>query len=253
MLVQGKDYKKGQDFKKPARVPATDRVMEMYRPPEPVAAPKIEPPVEESDQGELMPLTKPSIPEVEYLTRLYRSYLVVKVDGQLWVVDQHAAHERISYERLHRFQITGPDSQGLVVPFPLNLNAQEKLYLEEHRERFREVGFEFSEEEEEVSLSAVPPGLPGAKVEAFFEELLAELSSQLPSEKGTPVAQYREKLRAMMACKSSIRARENITSQEAVRLIQDLIQAEHSPYCPHGRPTRIRLDETTLERLFHRS
>ena len=85
------------------------------------------------------------------------------------------------------------------------------------------------------------------------EELLAELSSQLPSEKGTPVAQYREKLRAMMACKSSIRARENITSQEAVRLIQDLIQAEHSPYCPHGRPTRIRLDETTLERLFHRS
>ena len=253
VLVQGKDYKKGQDFKKPARVPATDRVMEMYRPPEPVAAPKIEPPVEESDQEELMPLTKPSIPEVEYLTRLYRSYLVVKVDGQLWVVDQHAAHERISYERLHRFQITGPDSQGLVVPFPLNLNAQEKLYLEEHRERFREVGFEFSEEEEEVSLSAVPPGLPGAKVEAFFEELLAELSSQLPSEKGTPVAQYREKLRAMMACKSSIRARENITSQEAVRLIQDLIQAEHSPYCPHGRPTRIRLDETTLERLFHRS
>lgn len=221
------------------------------------AAPPIVPeeefPEEEAVQGELLPVSKPAIPEVEYLTRLYRSYLVVKVDGQLWVVDQHAAHERISYERLHRFQITGPDSQGLVVPFPLNLNAQEKLYLEEHRERFQEVGFEFVEEEDEVSLSAVPPGLPGAKVEAFFEELLAELSSQLPSEKGTPVAQYREKLRAMMACKSSIRARENITPHEAVHLIQNLIQAEHSPYCPHGRPTRIRLDETTLERLFHRS
>jgi DNA mismatch repair protein MutL len=249
VLVQGKDFKGGSDFKRPARVPATDRVMEMYRPPEPqLSIPEEQEPV----QGELLP-SRTEQPVIEYLTRLYRSYLVVKVDSQLWIVDQHAAHERISYERLHRFQITGPDSQGLVVPFPLNLNAQEKQYLRDHRDRFTEVGFEFSEDDEDWSLCAVPPGLPGAKVEAFFEELLAELSSELPSEKGTPVAQYREKLRAMMACKSSIRARENITHQEAVRLISDLIQAEHSPYCPHGRPTRIRLDETTLERLFHRS
>ena len=139
------------------------------------------------------------------------------------------------------------------MPFELKLNAQEKLYLQEHKDRFVEVGFDFVEEGDELSLSAVPPGLPGAKVESFFEELLAELSSQLPSENRTPVAQYREKLRAMMACKSSIRARESITHCEAVRLISDLISAEHSPYCPHGRPTRIRLDETTLERLFHRS
>jgi DNA mismatch repair protein MutL len=250
VLVQGKDYKDGKEFIKPARVPPTERVMEMYRPPPPQT--QLAAVEEESLQGELLP-KRSEQPVVEYLTRLYRSYLVVKVDSQLWVVDQHAAHERISYERLHRFQITGPDSQGLVVPFPLNLNAQDKLYLQEHRERFLEIGFDFEEDGDELSLSAVPPGLPGSKVEAFFGELLDELSSQLPSEKGTPVAQYREKLRAMMACKSSIRARENITHTEAVRLIQDLIQAEHSPYCPHGRPTRIRLDETTLERLFHRS
>ena len=103
-----------------------------------------------------------------------------------------------------------------------------------------------------MALSAVPPGLPGSKVEAFFQELLAEMAAESPSIGQTPVAQYREKLRAMMACKSSIRARENISAQEAVRLIEDLLKAEHSPYCPHGRPTRIRLDERTLERLFHR-
>ena len=248
VLVQGRDFKGGSDFKKPPRPPVTDRVMEMYRPPERSTDSSID---EMPVQGDLV--ARSEQPEIEYLTRLYRSYLVVKVDGQLWVVDQHAAHERISYERLHRFQITGPDSQGLVVPFELKLNAQEKLYLQEHKDRFVEVGFDFVEEGDELSLSAVPPGLPGAKVESFFEELLAELSSQLPSENRTPVAQYREKLRAMMACKSSIRARESITHCEAVRLISDLISAEHSPYCPHGRPTRIRLDETTLERLFHRS
>ena len=181
------------------------------------------------------------------------TYIVAETTDGLVLVDQHAAHERISYERLHRFQITGADSQGLVIPFPLNLNSQENIYLSEHRERFQEVGFDFEESEGEFSLTAVPPGIPGSKVENFFEELLAELSEQLPSESRTPVAQYREKLRAMMACKSSIRARENITPEEATRLIEDLITAEHSPYCPHGRPTRIRLDETTLERLFHRS
>ena len=169
------------------------------------------------------------------------------------MIDQHAAHERISYERLHRFQITGPDSQGLIVPFPLDLNDQEKVYLENHKERFEEVGFAFSLDGEELSISAVPPGLPGAKVETFFSELLNEMQTEAPSGHRTPVEEYREKLRAMMACKSSIRARENISPAEAERLIGDLIKAEHSPYCPHGRPTRIRLDEKTLERLFHRS
>lgn len=259
VLVSGKSY---QDTPLPPRTettfrPATDRVMEMYRPPTAVSmSPSdttqvIEP--AQAEQGELIPQAPTHKPEVTYLTRLYRSYLVAKVDDQLWVIDQHAAHERISYERLHRFQITGPDSQGLVIPFPLELNPQDKLYLEQHKDRFREVGFEFSEEGDQLSLAAVPPGIPGAKVENFFQELLAEMSAQETSEVRTPVAQYREKLRAMMACKSSIRAREAITPLEAVQLIEDLLAAEHSPYCPHGRPTRIRLDEQTLERLFHRS
>lgn len=282
VLVGGKNYRSSPAAPAPpvkrSTPPPVDRVMELYRPPvsktpplpreepeeeleelfapRPTVAPPnpvMPPPRRQTppEQGELYS-TVGGKPEIRYLTRLYRAYLVARVDDQLWVIDQHAAHERISYERLHRFQITGPDSQGLVVPFVLDLNAQEKEYLAAHMDRFREVGFEFDSDSEEVALSAVPPGLPGAKVEAFFAEVLAELMSEAPSESQTPVAQYREKLRAMMACKSSIRARESITEEEAVRLIEDLLSAERSPYCPHGRPTRIRLDERTLERLFHR-
>lgn len=269
VLVGGKDYRETPRAYPPATPkggsrPDVDRVMELYRPPSLEERPSAQ--VEEMGpispkttdtatptQGELLPPSTNKKPQVTYLTRLYRSYLVTKVDDQLWVIDQHAAHERISYERLHRFQITGPDSQGLVVPFPLDLNPQEREYLQVHRQRFEEVGFAFEFQDDAVDMTAVPPGLPGQKVEAFFQELLAEMTEMIPSEHRTPVAQYREKLRAMMACKSSIRARENITSEEAVRLIEDLIEAEHSPYCPHGRPTRIRLDEKTLERLFHRS
>jgi DNA mismatch repair protein MutL len=268
VLVGGRGYSThtNRGPARPEAKPSTDRVMELYRPPDRVpdkaalTPPQNEhvpqqstlPKGEEHTQGELYP-NKTEPPQITYLTRLYGAYLVARVDDQLWVIDQHAAHERISYERLHRFQITGPDSQGLVVPFPLTLNPQDRDYLESNKERFQEVGFDFCETEEDIFLSAVPPGLPGGRAEGFFDELLAEMSEQVPSETNTPVAHYREKLRAMMACKSSIRARERISPEEALRLIEDLISAEHSPYCPHGRPTRIRLDERTLERLFHRS
>lgn len=225
-----------------------DRVMEMYKPP------VEEPSGLETEQEQLRLEDDRGEPTLRYLSRLYSSYLVMEVEDQLWIIDQHAAHERINYERFHRFQITGPESQGLMVPLEIPLTAAEELFLQSQGERLSEVGFEFEVQGDNLLLHAVPPGIPAHKVGAFFQELLAEMATDEEfSIKQTPVEQYREKVRAMMACKSSIRAREAITEREAVRLLQDLLRAESSPYCPHGRPTRIRLDEAILERLFHRS
>jgi DNA mismatch repair protein MutL len=243
---------------RPSAAPAS-RVMELYRPPAGQADAEFElefplPPAQWP--VEQLPLQAPTVqsePELRYLTSLYRSYLVMEVDKELWVVDQHAAHERIQYERLHRFQIIGPQSQGLVVPLSVALTPAERETIESQAERFAEVGFELElAGDDEVLIKAVPPGLPGGKVAGFFTELLSDLADEGLTT-ATPVAQYREKLRAMMACKSSIRARENISEPEALRLVSDLMEAERSPYCPHGRPTRIRLDLAALERLFHRS
>ena len=244
-----------------ARPAPASRVMELYRPPLPCddefeadQAPT-RMPASKHPSPEQLPLEPPiaqTQPRLRYLSSLYRSYLVMEVDGELWVIDQHAAHERIQYERLHRFQILGPESQGLVIPLSIPLSAVERELLVTQRDRFTEVGFSVEFDDGSALLTAVPPGLPGGKVAAFFSELLSDLSEEgLTTE--TPVAQYRERLRAMMACKSSVRARENVSEAEALRLVADLIQAERSPYCPHGRPTRIRLDLTALERLFHRS
>ncbi len=236
---------------------STDRVLEMYRPLTSLESSPSAPSDNVAVQGTLdadsaAPLA--SRPQLKYLTSLYRSYVVMEVDGQLWVVDQHAAHERIQYERLHRFQICGPDSQGLVVPLEVSLSPAEAVLLETHSARFAEVGFEVEmTAEQSLLLRAVPPGIPIPKVAAFFQELLTELVEDQGSDPEAPVAAYREKLRAMMACKSSIRAREAMSPAEALRLVDDLIEAERSPYCPHGRPTRIRLDLAALERLFHRS
>lgn len=252
-------------FQAPAKgLGVTSRVMELYRPLESGKVedfglafdeePEDEEQVSAPEQLPLQVSPVRAAPRLRYLSSLYRSYLVMEVDEELWVVDQHAAHERIQYERLHRFQIVGPQSQGLVIPLSIPVSAAESEALATSAERFAEVGFELElcQEQAEVLIKAVPPGLPGGKVAEFFRELLAELADEGVTSQ-TPVAQYREKLRAMMACKSSVRAREQVSESEALRLVSDLIEAERSPYCPHGRPTRIRLDLTTLERLFHRS
>jgi DNA mismatch repair ATPase MutL len=277
-LVTGRSPRAtGPSLTPPAsRTSDTEAVMELYRPPEPrewppPPLPKLATPTPlavpavassepaTSSSGDLKAPQQlcferpsgPSRPRLRYLSTLYRSYLVMEVDGELWVVDQHAAHERIQYERLHRFQIVGPQSQGLVIPLEIELTAVQSEALEAHSERFAEVGFELELNGQQALLKAVPPGLPGGKVAAFFSELLSELVDEgLTTE--TPVAQYREKLRAMMACKASVRARESVSETEALRLVSDLMEAERSPYCPHGRPTRIRLDLTALERLFQR-
>lgn len=224
----------------------SDRVMELFAPPQkPVSMREVLP----NQTGEC----PRKLQSIKFLTWLYRAFLVMEVDGELWVIDQHAAHERIQYERLHRFQALGPQSQGLVIPISISLSPSEYVFMEANQARFHEIGFEFNlKGQDQVSISAVPPGIKGARVEGFFRDLVADLVSEGLTEK-TPVAVYQEKLRAMIACKSSIRARESISEAESLILVRDLIRAERSPYCPHGRPTRIRLDSTALERLFQRT
>lgn len=123
----------------------------------------------------------------------------------------------------------------------------------EHRQHFRDLGFECEPEEEcRVRLTAVPPILKNGTEHELFLDLLSELANDELTIKDGTLNRYRERLRALMACKSSVRARERVSPEEAQHLTRDLLKAERSPYCPHGRPTRIRLDEAVLERLFHR-
>lgn len=233
---------------------STSQVMELYRPePATTSTPWVDSPPEPPRLGlEEQEAEGPSA-RPKYLSCLYRSYLVMEVENELWVVDQHAAHERIQYERLQRFRALGPEQQGLVVPLPVQVTETERQTLEQHEERFAEVGFAFELlPGSEILLRAVPPGIPNKKVVSFFQDLLSDLEHDGVTT-ATPAQQFGERLRAMMACKSSVRANESVSEAEAVRLVEDLIAAERSPYCPHGRPTRIRLDRATLERLFQRT
>ncbi|MBI3924900.1 MAG: DNA mismatch repair endonuclease MutL [Armatimonadetes bacterium] len=228
----------------PPRFP-TGAVLDMYRPPD-----RCEdgPPDRVEEELDL-----DFAQETRVLAQLYNSYLVALVEGELWIVDQHAAHERIQYERLDALSPLGGCVQGLVVPEVLDLPADKAVFLEEAAPEFARLGFEVEPfGGTAFQLRSVPSGIRPQDAMEVFRAVLDEASADVVSVRQTTPERLREKLRAMVACKSSIRARERLSEEEALALVKELALVERLRYCPHGRPTRARLDRKALERLFHR-
>ena len=192
-------------------------------------------------------------PQVNVLVQLHRTFIVAQVEGSLWVVDQHTAHERIWYERLgHLSPLAGP-VQSLLIPEILEFTPQLLAYMEGFLEPLAEMGFEVEPfGGNAYQLRGVPTGLKPHKASAVLRETLEMAASESFSIKGSSREQLREKLRAMVSCKSAIKAGDALDVQEMRHLIEQMLQVEHSNYCPHGRPTRVKLDQVALERLFHR-
>lgn len=188
------------------------------------------------------------------LAQLHDTYLVALVRGELWVVDQHTAHERILYERLSHLNPLQQGAQGLIVPEVVELAP---LVAELAGERLAELaglGFELEPfGGNAFQLRSVPYGIPARKAVPTLRQVLEELAEERVSVKNHTAEEWRERLRAMMACKAAVKAGDPLEKHEMRVLLRELLEVEHSPYCPHGRPTRVRLDQPTLEKLFHRA
>jgi DNA mismatch repair protein MutL len=197
------------------------------------------------------PLEDPA--DVVVLAQLHRTFIVAQVEGALWVVDQHTAHERIWYERLGHLSPLSSPVQSLLVPEVLELNAQLLAYLEGFLEPLLELGFEVEPfGGNAFQLRGVPSGIKPHRAAAVLRETLELAATESFTIKGSSKEQLREKLRAMVSCKSAIKAGDSMNPEEMRHLIAEMLKVEHSNYCPHGRPTRVRLDQVALERLFHR-
>ena len=202
-------------------------------------------------QAELMESAQS--PDIEVLAQIYRTFIVARVGGELWIVDQHTAHERIWYEKL--VNLRGPlgSSQGLLIPEVVEWTPTLAAFVEGHLETFAELGFELEPfGGSAFQLRSLPHGLKphqGAKV---LHQVVEELSAENLSVKNQTNELLREKVRAMVSCKSAVKAGDALTVGEMQSLIQEMLTVEHSLYCPHGRPTRIKLDRSALDRMFHR-
>ena len=196
----------------------------------------------------------PHGPRVQVLTQLYRTFIVAQVDGELWLVDQHTAHERIWYEKLAHLQPLDGPRQGLLVPEVLEFSPPQAALLEGSLAEIQSFGFEIEPfGGTSFQMRSLPTGVKPGRAAGIIRDLIEQMSSEQFSMRNHPQEVVREKLRAMVSCKAAIKAGDALSVDEMESLIREMLEVEHSNYCPHGRPTRVKLDDRALERLFHRS
>ncbi|MBO5076806.1 MAG: DNA mismatch repair endonuclease MutL [Clostridia bacterium] len=181
-----------------------------------------------------------------------KTYILLEIDGELAVIDQHAAHERIKYEAIcaamDRADAALPVSP-MLIPATVRLTAAEKLWLNDNIDSFTAAGFEIDDfGPDTVIVRAVPSALS----EADPEEMLLEGIRAAMSAKGPSQEVFRTEALDTMACKAAIKANHALTFDEIRGLLASLANLKNSATCPHGRPIVIRIKSHELEKRFKR-
>jgi len=178
-------------------------------------------------------------------------YILAQGARGLVLVDMHAAHERITYERLRAAHASGRIvSQPLLVPLTLHLGAAELAMVEQHAELWPQLGLELAVlGPDTLAVREVPALLAGGDTGALVRDVLAELREHGRS---TRVQEHIDALLSGMACHGSVRAGRQLSLAEMDALLRDMEHTERSGQCSHGRPTWVELPLAELDRLFLR-
>lgn len=183
--------------------------------------------------------------------QVFDTYWLITCEDKLYIVDQHAAHEKVNYERMLKRLTNSTEvySQMINPALTLNLNAKEKDVMLENMETFEKIGFEIdSFGDNSYVCRAVPSNLFGMNVEELFGAILDELINTAGVKTPAIVC---EKV-ATMACKASIKGNMRVSYEEMQKLMDELMTLDNPFNCPHGRPTFICITESELERKFKR-
>ena len=185
---------------------------------------------------------------------IFNTYWLVTQGESLYLIDQHAAHERVLYENLHaKVRQRAVSSQQLLMPIPLRLTPREKQTLADNMEYFNNFGFEILADDnpEDYAITAVPLLFNGPLHSGFFSDLLDKIDEVGFSKESA--YDHKTELIAMASCKAAVKGGDNISEQEAHALITQLLELENPFTCPHGRPTIIEFTRQEMERRFKRS
>ncbi|ANY69110.1 DNA mismatch repair protein MutL [Paenibacillus sp. BIHB 4019] len=190
-------------------------------------------------------------PELHWIGQLHGTYIVAQSEEGLYLIDQHAAHERINYEYYYaKFGMPEAASQQLLVPLTLEFTPGEAEQLRGLLPLFNEAGVELEPFGSQTFLvRAYPQWLPDGEEKDIIEEMADLL---LAERKSINIAKLREKAAIMCSCKASIKANDRLTREEGAALLSRL-GACHQPYtCPHGRPIVVHMSTYQLEKMFKR-
>ena len=182
--------------------------------------------------------------------QLFDTYWLVQYADKLYIIDQHAAHEKVLYERLMKdLKNRTFQSQLLSPPIILNLSMQEEELFLKYRNCFTDMGFEIEEfGDRAYAVRAIPSNLPGIAKQDILMDLLDSLSDIT----GTASSETLLDKVASMSCKAAVKGNHQMSSMEAKALIDELLSLENPYNCPHGRPTIISMSKYELEKKFKR-
>lgn len=195
-------------------------------------------------------LSKEARQDYQIIGQLFDTYWIVQFRDKYYIIDQHAAHEKVLYEQMTQSLAHKEfTSQVISPPIILTLTMQEEVLLKQYQKNFEEIGFEIEPfGGKEYSIRAVPDNLFGIAQKELFLEMLDGLADQI----GTLNADTISEKIASMSCKAAVKGNNRLTRKEAEALIDKLLTLENPYNCPHGRPTIIAMTKYELEKKFKR-
>jgi len=193
-------------------------------------------------------LSLPGSGAVQILGFIDKTYILGSCIDGLIIIDQHAAHERVMFERLLNATRQGVASQQLLLPIALELSRAEAAYMTKNSESFLKLGFEVEAmSSNTVMLNAIPAALKQENAGGLLRDMLSDLLDE-----GKASNKLNVEALAMASCKAAVKAHDELTLHEARSLFQQMAQCELPFSCPHGRPTIINISIKELERRFGR-
>ena len=183
---------------------------------------------------------------------IFNTYWLVTQDESLYLIDQHAAHERVLYENLlAKARENKVPSQQLLIPLSLRLTPREKQILADNKAIFQNFGFGITEDDDNFAIESVPMLIKGTLQSGFFSDLLDKID-QVGFSKDS-LYDHKTELIAVASCKAAVKGGDGVTEPEARAMITQLMELENPFTCPHGRPTIVELTRQELERRFKRA
>lgn len=189
---------------------------------------------------------------IHVIGQLFDTYWLTQADDKLYIIDQHAAHEKVLFERnMKSFATREYTSQQLSPPIILSLSMQEQQALNSNMEELKKLGFEIEEfGGREYAILAVPDNIYGLDAQSLFLELLDDMVSETATQVLTTEMIWHKV--ATASCKAAIKGNQRISAAEMETLIRELLTLDNPYHCPHGRPTMISMSKYEIEKKFKR-
>ena len=189
------------------------------------------------------------LPHMEYVGSIFGTYLIFQNSSGMYLMDQHAAAERINYEKYYEILSKPQPTQELLIPISVSFTKSEAIFVENNLDEFKKIGFTLEAIGElDYSIRMVPLW---AKID-HLEDIIYDILSKMIEGNKVDIIYFRDHIAKMIACKASIKANHQISKDEIDYLVSHLSECKNPYTCPHGRPTIIHFSVHELEEMFER-